>query len=221
MDDINENYYCDVIIPYQNKTDFLLEKINKYSNVFNLDEQKLTSIIKDNSDLFDSNKIINEDEKELEKELLLLTMDIDKNTRNYTDEDIKNNDEYVKDKNIKEIVKYYCDLFDSDFEKTFAIECWESGYYEQPIATSYNNPGALNSSKGSQRFSNIEEGIINHVILLKYNYFDKERDTFEKIERIYTEDKGHWLACVTSIYNKIRKDEIHIYDEKDLVLLKK
>ena len=223
MEYSDENYFDEVIVPYQNKINMVIEKIQKYSNVYNLKETKINELIKNNTDLFKSEKLLTTNDKEIEKELLLTIIDIKSNPKDYNVQlsDIESNEEYIPTMKIREMVTHYAELFDLEADFPLAIECWESGYYKQPIATSYNNPGGLNGKKESLKFANLEQGIIKHITILRYNYFDKGRDTFAEIERIYTEDKGHWLSSVTSIYNKIKKGELILYYEKNLTLTKK
>ncbi len=219
FDDKQLTYFEDVIKPYQEKVAILNESINIYSNVYLFDEEKLTNVLREKTDLFKMEKLLTMSEKEIRRDSLLVVKDIYKHPANY-DIDINtiaSDKPYEKTMTIRETVKYYSELFDLEPEFVMAIECWESHYYDCPIATRHFNPGALVSSK----FANLEQGIIGHVTVLRYNYFDKGRDTFAEIEKIYTEDKGHWLKNVTSIYNSIKNDKIALYDEKELALVNK
>lgn len=215
LEDVKEEYNSNKKLEMKYNT--LFSYVDRYSTIYNLNSYKVEYIIGDNTNII-SDDIINKTDKEIEIMALKIVKDIKRNPDDYGIEKGQLEElRYTKDLSIREIVKYYSDLFDIDSNLVFAIECFESGYYESDMVKAYNNPGSLRGNGDFYKYDNIEQGIISHVLTLKEYYIDKGLDTPDKMQSIYCPDGSNWAENVNIIYNDINNNEecIKIYDEKE------
>lgn len=195
--------------------------VEKYANVYNLNEEKTTGIVEDKTNLFNDNSLKNKkNDNEMELKILKLVKDIKDNPDFYNVNlsDISEYD-YKKNSTIREMVYHYAELFGVDKIRALSIELYETGYYKAPIATSYNNPGALRGQGDFYRYENLEAGIISHMNTLLYY----QNDTIDGMQSAYSGDGSIWSDSVKYFYGELSQDEnaFTLYDEEKKVLKKK
>ena len=148
---------------YENEIESITER---YSNIYGIKSNVINKIIENNTDNYSSanfqnNKNIYGKEEKFDsynKQILLLIRDVYYNPEKYNlnKNEIMEN-EFHQDIKLRDFVYEISDLFGVDHDMALSIACAESGYFEASIATSRNNPYALNSSNGFIYFDNIYE----------------------------------------------------------------
>ena len=123
--------------------------------------------------------------------------------------------EFHQDIKLRDFVYEISDLVGVDPDMALSIACAESGYFEASIATSRNNPYALNSSNGFIYFDNIYEGITEGIINLKENYIDLGLTTYESITSKYCPGSTSWSSLVRGVSNELKNGKV-LYDERNL-----
>lgn len=193
--------------------------LKMYCNVYNLNFEKVQKLAKKNTGNYYSFTLLNKNNFEktdvrydnLELGILEFTRNLNRYNSEYKD------NVYVKEKTINEMVDYYSELYGIDNNLVKAIEYFESGFYECPIATVRNNPGSLRSNGDFFIYENIEQGIIEHIRCLKKNYIDQGLTTPETIQPKYCPGSTTWPSRVNYFYYKLKSDncDIVIYDERE------
>lgn len=203
---------------YLNKREIFNNYIERFANVYNLDNELINNILHKKTNLFEFKELASKDEEQMKKEAFFIIYDINKNPKEYGINDLnclKTEKKYEMQNTIRDTVKLYSDIFEVEPNFILAIECWESYYFTAPIATSRNNPGSLRDDGDFYRYENLEQGIIAHINTVKKGYLDKGLTTFSAMNRIYCPDDSEWAYNVNSIYNDLNKDKIVLYDEKE------
>lgn len=191
------------------------DKIIKYAQIYNLNEEFVLKIVKDNLKNYNTIFVTKEEYESSDIYIILLCRDIIRNTENYTDDfdSIKGNDNYVSDLSIREIVYKYADLFDIDRTFALTIACGESGYFTKPIATEKNNPYAMQGQDGFYDFENLEKGILEGIANLKFNYIDYDLTTYEDLNNVYCTDGSDWENFMINVEKNVL-DGYVLYDEE-------
>lgn len=206
---------------YENEIESITER---YSNIYGIKSNLINKIIENNTDNYSSvnfqnNKnIFGKEEKfdSYNKQILLLIRDVYYNPEKYNlnkNEIIGN--EFHQDIKLRDFVYEISDLVGVDPDMALSIACAESGYFEASIATSRNNPYALNSSNGFIYFDNIYEGITEGIINLKENYIDLGLTTYESITSRYCPGSTSWSSLVRGVSNELKNGKV-LYDERNL-----
>ena len=206
---------------YENEIESITER---YSNIYGIKSNVINKIIENNTDNYSSanfqnNKNIYGKEEKYEnynKQVLLLIRDVYNNPEKYNlNKNEIMGDEFHQDIKLRDFVYEISDLFGVDPDMALSIACAESGYFEASIATSRNNPYALNSSNGFIYFDNIYEGITEGVINLKENYIDLGLTTYESISSKYCPGSDSWINLVKGVSNELKNGK-SLYDERSL-----
>lgn len=210
--------------------------INKYSNIYGLKYETVSSAYAKNKEYFKSvNYLKTSGFENYNEEVEILTFIRHLYQKpeefGYTKDIIKNYN-YVQNNNINEeqTVKYVSSLLGVDPVLALAIEYQESSSngerYNSELYNVYNNPaGLINPGTGSYwEFPSKEAGIIEHIYQLKKNYIDKGLTTPKQIKETYAPDYAendpnnynlYWVNNVNSIMEEIRNNP-NIFDEKNV-----
>ena len=204
---------------YENEIESITER---YSNIYGIKSNLINKIIEisivgrflEHSRIY----IFGKEEKfdSYNKQILLLIRDVYYNPEKYNlnkNEIIGN--EFHQDIKLRDFVYEISDLVGVDPDMALSIACAESGYFEASIATSRNNPYALNSSNGFIYFDNIYEGITEGIINLKENYIDLGLTTYESITSKYCPGSTSWSSLVRGVSNELKNGKV-LYDERNL-----
>lgn len=118
----------------------------------------------------------------------------------------------------EQIVKKYSDMANLDPYLMLAIMDYESGYFQSSICINNNNPGGIKDSRrgGFKKFENLEQGIIENILLLKYHPSYQNKQSLERIPELASSyapisDGGTnhlWVSNITSIYHTLEQDDI-------------
>ncbi len=197
-----------------------MEKVSEYAPIFNLNEQVVFNIAKENIENYGVAFVIEKDYDCIDTEIILLCKDIINNPSLYgidNNIDLYTDKEYTPTLTIREMVDKYSDLFKIDNTMALTISCAESGDYTKPIATSRNNPFA----RRSQEFfiyDNLEEGIIEGIYGLRNGYIEKGLTTYESMEPYYCAgSNGHWTSLMYGKQYQI-ENGLTLYDEENKTL---
>ena len=174
--------------------------------------EKMDSVFQNNKNIFGKEEKFDS----YNKQILLLIRDVYYNPEKYNlnkNEIIGN--EFHQDIKLRDFVYEISDLVGVDPDMALSIACAESGYFEASIATSRNNPYALNSSNGFIYFDNIYEGITEGIINLKENYIDLGLTTYESITSKYCPGSTSWSSLVRGVSNELKNGKV-LYDERNL-----
>lgn len=170
--------------------------VNYYSNVYNLDEEKVLKIIKKETNLFKNKSLKKKSNKKLELEIL-------KKVKSLTGR-VKKEYDYEKTKTYREMVYHYAELYGIDKEKALAIELHETAKYTSPLFLNQNNPGGMKNINGDYySFENKEQGIITHVEKLLKNYNGQSLDEMAKR---YAEGSKTWAGKVRYFLNTLEQN---------------
>lgn len=198
-----------------------LNKIKDYSYVFNVKDEVVLNVIKNNIKNKESyDNILNDDKtyESLDIQIILLSKDISKHPKDYGYDE---NEVYldvpkISNKTIRELVYKYADAFNLDSDIMLSIPCAESGWFEAPIAKTKNNPYSYRLSSGEfATFDSLERGILEGELNLKLNYFDKGLTDINSFGHIYCPvGTSDWINLVNSAYNEIKNGK-KLYDEEE------
>lgn len=205
--------------------------VEKYAYVFNLKDDAVSNVIKQNIDLISeeelksTNNIMGNDKNydSYDIQVILIAKDLLKNPEKYgyKSEDIMLKEDERKESNltIRQLVYKYADAFNLDRDIMLAIPCAESGWFKAKIATKKNNPYSYRGVPSFNTFDTIERGILEGELNLKLNYFDKGLNTIESFASIYCPDgTSHWLSLVNGAKNDLENGK-KLYDEESKSLV--
>ena len=129
---------------------------------------------------------------------------------------------YEVTENPEQIVKKYSDIANLDPYLMLAIMDYESGYFQSNMCKTKNNPGGMRDSRrgGFKNFENLEQGIIENILLLKYHPSYQNKQSLERLTELASSyapisDGGTnhlWVSNVTSIYHNLEQQDI--FNEK-------
>lgn len=195
------------------ETEFQAQKkrikyIKYYSKVYNLNKKKVINIIKNTTNIL-SEESLNKKIKDskIEFKILNKVKYIYENSSSYQKSYgnlLKNN--YEKKRTYREMARHYAKLYGVDANKALAIEFHESGYLKANIASVKHNPGAKRRSDGEYyTYSNMEQGIIEHMITLSHY----KGQSIQEMASRYSGSKtgaSSWAKDVQSQYDRLEND---------------
>lgn len=137
-------------------------------------------------------------------------------------QEIKVENFYEVTETPEQIVKKYSEMANLDPYLMLAIMDYESGYFQSNICKTRNNPGGMRDScrGGFKRFENLEQGIIENILLLKYHPSYQNKQSLERLPELASSyapisDGGTnhlWVSNVTSIYHSLQQQDV--FNEK-------
>lgn len=225
-----KNGFCVEPEIYSSIKKYECEKVvEKYGNIYGIKKDVIMNIIGENSKNFQSYEFQNRRDifsigksyDNYDLQVLLLVHDLYAKPYNYGYEykDIKcdSNTEDISEMTIREYIYEISEVLGMDKDTTLAIACAESYYFEAPIATSNNNPFAMNSSNGFIKYENLYLGITEGLINLRYNYDSLDINLIAS--RYCPSEPFHWVNLVYGCMNNLEKG-CKLYDEvnNELVL---
>lgn len=135
-----------------------------------------------------------------------------------TIQEIESKNTYEVTKTPEQIVKQYSELVDLDPYLMLAIMDYESNYFQSNICQNNNNPGGMRDTRrgGFKKFENLEQGIIENILLLKYYPKYQDCQTLERLPELAStyaplSDGGtnnHWVSSITSIYYELQQQDV-------------
>ena len=193
--------------------------IKFYANTFQIEENTLISLIKDEPNF-------SLDKDNIDKNLLDFLLKLEKSNKELFDNTV--NPCYDSKEYIIALINYWVKLYPNvDFTTAASIGYIESGYRAKHLLRKNNIFGGKNS-KGIISYKNIEYGTLKYIRLLSTSYYGKGLDTVEKIGVKYNpiyDDNGKklanpdWVRDVNITLKKYRKYESKV-DINTLINLK-
>lgn len=219
-----DNYEQEIKKERQREKKELLSTINEYCNIFSLDSFLVSSKIMEYTNSFNTklwveeNKIVDDDIDfdTQEQAIIYFIRSINKNYQNYGfDSSVFIENDYEISLECEQLVEKYCNIFDIKKEIAMAIIYTESGNnLDSYNFTNRNNPAGA----GHTNYTNLEVGIIYHIINLKYNYGKYNLDGisfFNEAQKKYCPDNdGRWISSNEYFYNKLEEDYYYLYNER-------
>ncbi len=197
--------------------DYVLQ-IEEYSNIFGLDSNQVLSKVIEYTDNFTKPEFLNDNQicdfgikfENKEQAIIYFIRDIDMDYTKYGfDESVLKNTDYNEDLECEEMVEKYSEIFNIDKRIPMSIIYTESHYtLSSKNFNERNNPAGA----GHIYYDTLEEGVIYHIINLKYNYADYSNDIsfFEEAQSKYCPDNdGSWITFNENYYQILTDDYYH------------
>lgn len=205
--------------------------VKEYCDVFVLDEEVVTQKVIELTDNysneeFNNNKlsILDMEFENKEQLIIYLIMSIDKNPSKFDlDSNVYVSNDYEPKLSCEDMVKKYSEIFNIDPKIPLSIIYVES-YYKlnsYNCVTRHNPAGA-----GHIVYDNLEEGIIYHIINVRYRYANCGNDIsfFRNAQSVYCPDNdGSWIIHNEKYYYDLSNDYycyLKIREESEKVLVK-